>query len=65
MANLTPKQIEILELIAQGYTSEEIASKLGNSKKTIDSIRHDMLARTQAKNIVHLVAIALRNKWIK
>ena len=64
-ANLTPKQIEILELVAEGFTSEEIAKKLGNSKKTIDAMRHDMLSRTQAKNMANLVAISFRNNWIK
>jgi len=37
--DITDKQFEVLQLIAEGYSSEEIARKLGNSKKTIDAIR--------------------------
>jgi len=36
---ITSKQLEVLQLIAEEYSSEEIAKKLENSKKTIDAIR--------------------------
>lgn len=63
--DITDKQLQVLRLIAEGYSSEEIAKKLGNSKKTIDSIRIDMLNRLQANNAAHLVAIGFRKKWLK
>jgi DNA-binding NarL/FixJ family response regulator len=62
---ITEKQLQVLRLIAEGYSSEMIAKKLGNSKKTIDSIRIDMLNRLQAKNAAHLVTMGFRNKWLK
>jgi DNA-binding NarL/FixJ family response regulator len=63
--DITDKQFEVLQLIAEGYNSEEIAKKLGNSKKTIDAIRIEMLNRFQVKNAAHLVAHAFRKKWLK
>ena len=62
---ITPKQSEVLQLIADGHTSAEIAEKLGNSKQTIDSIRIDMLRRFQVRNVAHLVAVGFRKGWLK
>jgi DNA-binding NarL/FixJ family response regulator len=64
-ADITEKQLEVLHLIADGYNSEEIADKLGNSKKTIDAIRIEMLNRFQVKNAAHLVSYGFRKKWLK
>jgi DNA-binding NarL/FixJ family response regulator len=63
--NITDKQLEVLKLIADGYSSEEIAKKLGNSKKTIDSIRIEMLNKFQVTNAASLVAYGFRKKWLK
>jgi len=62
---ITSKQLEVLRLLADGYSSEEIAKRLENSKKTIDSIRIDMLRRFQVKNVAHLVAYGFRKGWLK
>ncbi len=62
---ITDKQRDILELLAEGLSSDEIAKKLGNSKKTIDSVRIDMLRRFQVKNVAHLVAYGFRKGWLK
>lgn len=61
---ITDKQLEVLALIVEGFSSEEIARKLGNSKKTIDAIRTEMLTRFQVRNTAHLVAYAFRKKWV-
>ena len=63
--SITPKQLEVLALIADGYSSEEIAQKLGNSKKTIDSIRIDMLRRFNVNNVAHLIAHGFRMGWLQ
>ena len=62
--DITPKQLDILRLIADGYSSEQIAKMLGNSKKTIDSMRFEMLRRVGVNNVAELVAYAFRNKLI-
>lgn len=63
--DITDKQLQVLTLIAEGLKSEEIAEKLENSKKTIDSIRIDMLRRFQVKNTAHLVAYGFKKGWLK
>ena len=61
---ITSKQMEVLRLLADGFSSEEIAKELENSKKTIDAIRIDMLRRFQVKNVAHLVAYGFRKGWL-
>ena len=62
---ITSKQLEVLQLIAEGDSSEEIAKKLENSKKTIDAIRMDMLRRFQVRNVALLVAYGFRRGWLQ
>ncbi len=65
VVDITDKQLEVLQLIAEGYGSEEIAKKLGNSKRTIDAIRIEMLTKFQLTNSASLVAYGFRKKWLK
>jgi len=62
---ITKKQRQVLRLVSDGYNSEEIAKKLGNSKKTIDSLRMEMLSRFQVRNAAQLVAYGFRKKWLR
>ena len=63
--DITDKQLQVLHLISEGYSSEEIAKSLGNSKKTIDSIRIEMLNRFQVRNAAQLVAYGFKKKRLK
>ena len=38
MANLTPTQIEILRMVAQGYTNQEIANKRSTSTRAVEGV---------------------------
>lgn len=62
---LTPKQLEILELLAEGMSSEKIAVKLENSRKTIDNMRNEMLIRTNTQNVAQLISWGFRNGVLK
>lgn len=63
--NLTQKQIEVIELIADGKTSRDIAEIIGMSKYGIDERIKKSLAATGAANSTALVAMSLRKGWIK
>src|SRR5258708_14259333 len=47
-ARLTPRQIEIFDLVADGFTSHAIAAKLNISVRTLASSRAEVLAKMQA-----------------
>jgi DNA-binding NarL/FixJ family response regulator len=57
-ASLTSREIEIIKLIENGFTSKQIANKLFLSPKTINSHRHKIFKKLGVKNASSLVAVA-------
>ncbi len=64
-ANLTEKQLRVIELISRGMGTKDIAVQLGNTKRTIDGIRHEILRRTRVNNTAELMILAVKQGWIK
>ncbi len=62
---LTKREKEILNLICDGMTNNEIAEKLFISNRTVDNHRANLLSKTETKNTAALVAFAFRNRLIK
>jgi DNA-binding NarL/FixJ family response regulator len=58
---LTVIEQEILELICQGLTSQEIADKIFRSRRTIEGHKQRLLDKTHTKNTPALVAWAFRH----
>ncbi len=61
LEQLTPRQREILQLIAEGRSSKEIASVLDTSVKTIESHRASLMARLDIHDVAGLVRYAIRH----
>ena len=61
---LTRREKEILDLISEGLTNQEIADKLFLNITTIDSHRKNMLTKFNAKNTAALIKIAMTNNLI-
>ena len=57
---LTPRQREILQLIAEGHSSKQIAHRLDASVKTIESHRASLMERLDIHDIAGLVRYAIR-----
>jgi len=57
---LTRREKEVLELIADGLTNNEIAQKLFISVATVDTHRKNLLAKFEAKNIASLIKAAMQ-----
>jgi DNA-binding NarL/FixJ family response regulator len=58
-ADLTTRELEVLKLIAEGMTNIEISYKLFTSKRTIETHRQNIIAKTQAKNTAALIKLAV------
>jgi DNA-binding NarL/FixJ family response regulator len=58
---LSKRELEVLQLIAEGMTNAEIADKLFTSKRTIETHRQNIIEKTQAKNTAALIKFAARN----
>ena len=59
-ARLTPRQVEIFDLVVQGFTSHAIAAKLTISVRTVESYRAEIMEKMQAVSVAVLVRQAIR-----
>ncbi len=57
---ISPREIEVLKLIAQEYSNSEIAEKLFISIRTVDTHRRNLLEKLGAKNTAGLVKFAIQ-----
>jgi two-component system response regulator FixJ len=64
-ARLTPRQIEIFDLVAGGFTSQAIAAKLDLSTRTVESYRAQIMEKMQAESVAVLVRQAIRLRRIE
>jgi DNA-binding NarL/FixJ family response regulator len=62
---ITAREKEILELICQEHTTQEIAEKLYLSVRTVDGHRNNLLEKTGSRNTAGLIIYALRNDLVK
>lgn len=63
-SSFTELEIEILELIAQEFTTQEIADKLLRSTRTIDKYRTAMMEKSGTKNAIGLVMYGVKHGYI-
>ena len=61
---LTPRETNLLKLIVEGYTNQEVAEKLFLGVETINSYRKNLLFKLNARNTAVMVKIALEQKLI-
>lgn len=60
---LTPREFQVLELIANGASSKEAGRQLGISPRTIEVHRARVMEKLGAKNAIDLVHIVLSDRW--
>lgn len=58
-SRLSLREIEVLELIAEGKSSKQAGQALGLSPRTIDVYRAKLMAKLNARNVAELVKVAL------
>lgn len=61
---LTPRELEILTLVAQGNTNQEIADQLTLSIKTVQAHRANVMDKLGLRDITHLVRFAIKHGLI-
>lgn len=64
-SRLTPRQREIVQLLAEGKSSKEVAVALGLSVKTAETHRANIMRRLECHSVSELVRYAIRNKIIE
>jgi two-component system response regulator FixJ len=58
--SLTAREVEVMDLVVQGYTSQAIAAKLDISPRTVESYRVQVMDKMQAPSVAVLVRLAVR-----
>jgi DNA-binding CsgD family transcriptional regulator len=64
-ANLTPKEIQVLKLMGQSYTTKQTADLLGNSVYTIRAHQRNISLKLNANNRTHAVMIGIEKEFLK
>lgn len=58
--HLTQRELEILRLVAEGYSNTEIGNKLFISPRTVDTHRTNLMKKLEVRNIAGLIRYAFR-----
>jgi DNA-binding NarL/FixJ family response regulator len=62
--HLSPREKEILQLIAEGHTSLEIANILSISEKTVEKHRASLMEKLKVRNLAGLVRLAVKYRLV-
>lgn len=57
--DLSKREMEVLSLIAEGYTNQEIADRIFTSKRTVEGHRQNLIDKTQSRNSAALIRYAV------
>ena len=60
---LTIREMEIMVLICQGFTSQEISQRLYISSKTVETHRANLFLKADVRNVAGLISWAIRNQF--
>jgi DNA-binding NarL/FixJ family response regulator len=62
---LSPRELEVVKLIAEAYTSDQIAQELSISRRTVDRHRENILAKLGMRDRVELTRYAIRRGLVE
>lgn len=57
---LTPREVEVFDLVAEGMTSQTIATQLGISARTVESYRAQLMEKLQLDSVASIVRLAVK-----
>ena len=62
---LTPRELQVLKLVAEAHTNDEIAELLGISRKTVQRHRENLMAKLAMRDRVELTRYAIRRGLVE
>ncbi len=63
-SNLTPREREVVKMIAEGNSAREIAGVLGLSVKTVEAHRFNLMRKLDIHNKAQLVTYAIQKRIV-
>jgi DNA-binding NarL/FixJ family response regulator len=64
LSTLTPREADMLRLVAEGFDTAEIAQKTSYSERTVKNVLHEVSTRLRLRNRAHAVGYAMRHGLI-
>jgi DNA-binding NarL/FixJ family response regulator len=64
ISSLTPREVQVVQLLARGKSNKEVASTLGVSTRTIDSHHNHIMHKLRFASFSEVIRFAVRNKLI-
>src|SRR5262249_3046608 len=64
LQQLSPREREVLQLIAEGHTNKRIALKLKVSEKTIEKHRANLMGKLHLRDVTGLVRFAIQHRLV-
>lgn len=62
--DLTAREVDVLNLLGAGHTSQEISERLAISRKTVENHKQRIFTKLDVQNQAHAVAVAVRHGFI-
>ena len=62
---LTPRERQVVQLVAEGCSSKEVAQRLEISAKTVDTHPSNVMRKLRLHSVSQLVRYAIRNKLVQ
>lgn len=62
---ITKREMEVLQLVAEGFLNQEIADRLFISKRTVDGHKNNLIVKTGSKNMVDLLVYSIKKGLVK
>ena len=63
-SSLTPRELDVLQLIAKQYNTKEISDQLHISVNTVETHRKNLISKLNVKNVVGLAIYAIKNNLV-
>jgi DNA-binding NarL/FixJ family response regulator len=57
----SPRELELVRLLAEGKSSKEVAQDLGLSTNTVDTHRRNLIRKFNCNNMIEVVAMFIRD----
>jgi DNA-binding NarL/FixJ family response regulator len=63
--SLSEREVEVIRFVAQGFTSKEMAAKLGLSPRTLETYKARAMAKLNLRSRADLIRYAMRAGWLR
>ena len=61
---ISSKEKQLLKLLSEGYTSDEISERMETSQHTINAYRRNLVIKFDVKNVTQLIAVAIKDGFL-